>query len=482
MTFSPTDEQLHATHLATASKDHLLINALAGTAKTTTLELITEVLPRNESVLYCTFNVRNKDEAIRRFAEKADAGIPLPPLTIKTLNGLGHGIWCNTISGTKVSLNKTKKQDILRSLIGQLSKPTQSEAWDYYHEIISAIGLAKSLGYIPESKFPSKTRLTSRTELAGRLDFTPTPLHWDLIDGSIIASIKAAYAGNIDYDDQVYMSALFGRSFPRFPTVLLDERQDFSPINDEMCSKLQGSRFIAVGDPWQSIYAFRGATPDGMAKAKARYSMIEATLSICFRCPSEIVKAVHWRVPALRWFTEGGIVGRLRNPTFSSFPDGCAIICRNNAPLFSLALKLLSAGRSVNVAGSEIGPRVVGIMKKFGPETMSRSKVEDEIENWRLKKLEQESKTCDDVANCMRVFAEQGKTLGAAIAYANDLFKQSGSISLTTGHKAKGMEWDVVYHLDPGLIGHSEQELNLKYVIQTRAKREFYEIDSREII
>ena len=81
----------------------------------------------------------------------------------------------------------------------------------------------------------------------------------------------------------------------------------------------------------------------------------------------------------------------------------------------------------------------------------------------------------------MRVFGSFGDTLGQAISYADHLFKQTGTITLLTGHKAKGLEWPVVYHLDPWLLGEGEQEQNLRYVILTRAMDSYYEIDSREI-
>jgi ATP-dependent exoDNAse (exonuclease V) beta subunit len=81
----------------------------------------------------------------------------------------------------------------------------------------------------------------------------------------------------------------------------------------------------------------------------------------------------------------------------------------------------------------------------------------------------------------MKVFAGFGKTLGLAIDHAEHLFAQRGTITLTTGHKAKGLEFDVVYHLDPWLCRDDDQDLNLKYVITTRARRELYEIDSVRI-
>jgi superfamily I DNA/RNA helicase len=85
------------------------------------------------------------------------------------------------------------------------------------------------------------------------------------------------------------------------------------------------------------------------------------------------------------------------------------------------------------------------------------------------------------------VFASFGDTLGATIAYADDLFKRQGPIQLLSGHKAKGLEWGTVYHLDPWRIPSTyaesaeevEQELNVRYVIETRAKERLYLVDRK---
>jgi superfamily I DNA/RNA helicase len=74
--------------------------------------------------------------------------------------------------------------------------------------------------------------------------------------------------------------------------------------------------------------------------------------------------------------------------------------------------------------------------------------------------------------------------LSEATGYAEFLFKQRGAITLTTGHKAKGLEWDKVYHLDPFLIrtDKEEQEKNLSYVVTTRSANELVEFESKDII
>ena len=159
------------------------------------------------------------------------------------------------------------------------------------------------------------------------------------------------------------------------------------------------------------------------------------------------------------------------------------VICRNNAPLFKLALNLLAERRSVNVAGSDVGPRIVATMRKLGPDSTSAEALGDLINEWLVKKLAyaQSTDNLHDMADCMRVFATWGANLGQAIAYAERLFSERGAIRLLTGHKSKGLEFDCVYHLDPWLLKDNEQDNNLKYVISTRSKDRLFEINSEAI-
>ena len=464
----PTPEQDHILSLL-ETKSNLLINALAGSGKTTTLEMIQNALA--PPVLCLAFNRRIADVMVKRFRTTT---------TVRTFNSLGHRIWATTCAG-HISLDTKKVPDLLRELIKELPRGDQGEAWEVFWEVKATVDLAKALGYIPDGKYPDAKRIISPSEFWARAEEDIGELGQDLVNETLFRSIKAAYSGLIDYNDQVYMPALFGGTYPKFPNVLVDEAQDLSPVNHEMLGHLTKSRLIAVGDPWQSIYGFRGAVRSGMSKLRERFAMTEADLSVSFRCPEAIVRTVHWRVPSMKWSKPGGRVAQLKNPTPSSFVDGSAIISRNNAPLFALALRLLSSGRSVSVSGSDIGPRVIGILRKLGPDNLSKESLLDEIKSWEIEKIAKGSATASDIADCMRVFGRQGATLGQACAYAEHLFRQQGNIQLLTGHKAKGLEWHTVYHLDPFLLRQDEQDLNLRYVITTRAKETYYEINSKDI-
>lgn len=475
---SPTPEQqdiLDADRLS----PNLMLNALAGTGKSATLKMLDLACKKPEPRLYLVYNRRNADEAIA--AQKVDEFSSLTK--IKTFNGAGHGIWQGVI-GSKLVLNKSKSRDLFRSLVDEMSKPDVSVAWTNYSVIMNGLVKAKANGYVPLScKIPHKA-LIGANELVLAMDESPTDDAMQIIDTILCRSIKQAYDGIIDFDDQIYMPACFGGVFPKFPRVMVDEYQDQNPVNHVLIAKLVGTKakLIGVGDPYQNIYGFRGAKAGGMQSAVETYSMTQLPLSVSFRCPSAIVEAARWRVPHFQWSKQGGSVNVVEKFNHSGFTDDSTIICRNNAPLLRLAFKLLSVGRSVSVVGSELGPRLVNTMKKLGDSTMNRKTLFTEIEQWREERLVAGSKSADDLADCMRVFAEHGDTLGQAISYAEHIFAAQGTIRLLTIHKSKGLEFDNVYMLDPNLMDDREQDLNLRYVGITRSANKLTMLDSSSIL
>jgi superfamily I DNA/RNA helicase len=461
----PTDEQSQIISLA-QTKENLQIRAFAGTGKTATLRMLAEKL--NGPILYCAFNKRIIEEAedLKDFPGKC-----------QTLNSIGHRAWSQTIP-KRVTIDTKKTYNIFKEVIKSYRGEDARALWDSYSELSEAVSLAKAAGYIPKGIHPQAKRLVGE-EFWSTTDCR-TLSQREVVDSILALSIRAAYEGGCDFDDQLYMPVLFGGSFPRFPVVMVDEEQDLNAVNHEMIKRLTRSgRLISVGDPFQSIYGFRGAVSGGMDKNRERFCMETRTLSISFRCKSAIVRNAQWRVPEFKWWKEGGLVRIMPQLRLENIIDGSAIICRNNAPLFRLALNLLSSSRPCRMAGSDIGPKLVNQLKRLGDPSLPRSAVLGAIESWAEAKAG--SRQTTDFAECMRVFANASKTLAEAIARAEFVLKQDGPITLITGHKAKGMEWETVYHLDPWLIGDSEQEDNLCYVIQTRAKENYFEIASRDI-
>lgn len=472
MTHTLTTEQSSILSEVKSTTSNLMLNAYAGCGKTSTLEMIDKIA-KQKPALYVVFNKRNADEATSRM---------LSTTTVRTFNSLGHRIWANAIPPrSHLRLDAQKTYKLFKEIVDEVKGSAASEIWASWEGVKQGIELAKALGYVPDGA-PNATRLISHNELHSRLDEDPDDLTTDLINAILKRSIQQAYEGFIDYNDQIYMPTLFGGSFPKFPLTLVDEYQDLSPVNHEMIRKTVGTRrLIGVGDPNQNIYGFRGAKAGGMEEATKTYSMTPMDLSVSFRCPSAIVRNAQWHVPNFKWSREGGHVESLQYLPSADIPDNSVFICRLNAPLFALAMRFISSGRGVHIVGSDIGGRLVNIMRKLGDHSMSRSATLSAIDEWLELKLARESKTAEDTAACMRVFASHGDSLGQAISYADHLFKQRGSIQLLTGHKAKGLEFPLVYHLDPHVIRDSHQERNLRYVIQTRSSDRYYEITSDAI-
>lgn len=476
---TPTSEQSAILdHLSTSNRN-LMIRAYAGCGKTSTLAMIDAATPAQIPILYLCFN-----RAIANEAEKHMRSTT----TVRTLNGLGHRVWSASI-GAKSVFTPTKTLDIFKAKSLPLSKGERQEMWREWDLVNQGINLARALGYIPADHPKSAKSLCDIKTIAGMLDETPSDFCLSLIDAVLNESIRQAYSGVIDYGDQTYMPAMFGALYPTFPLVLIDEYQDLSPVNHAMIAKLcRRSRQIGVGDEAQAIYGFRGAARGCMADAITKFDMATLPLSVSFRCPSTIVANVHWRVPDFKASREGGRVRRVFHPDKAAYDnqvppyipeDGAAVLCRNNAPLIAMAMRLLISGVSVDLAGIDISSRILKTLANLGPDTLTQTQTLDTLAQWEAQHVTKGSRSARDLAACMRSFIYAGKTLDVALAYAKHLFEQpSGSIHFLSGHKSKGLEWDNVYHLDSNLLSTRGQDPNIHYVIDTRARESLTYIQS----
>src|SRR5262249_49742682 len=129
--------------------------------------------------------------------------------TVRTINSFGHRLWGKTIPHN-LNISKKKVQELLSETIKELKGPLQKEASDVFWDVVAGVAMAKSIGYCPQDSFPTANPLAGRSELLSHLDEEPNELVWELIDEILCASIKQACKGLLDFNDQVYMPALFG--------------------------------------------------------------------------------------------------------------------------------------------------------------------------------------------------------------------------------------------------------------------------------
>lgn len=259
-----------------------------------------------------------------------------------------------------------------------------------------------------------------------------------------------------------------------------------------------------------SIYAFRGADSQSIEKLRAmREQWIDLPLATTFRCPKIVVERQQGHAKGFVAF------GTNAEGSFSCLPvldpkrpdeettwkwedvasqatGEIAILCRNNAPLLSMAFKLIRAQVACQMLGRDIGKGLITLSKKLLPlDDIPAKTCLELIEDWRLEEAskaqanEQDHKvdSINDRAACLVAVLTSSKcaTAGDLRRNITDLFARDNEhVTLSTGHKAKGLEWETVVHLNPHLVPAKwalkrggaalEQERNLKYVIETRTK------------
>lgn len=475
----PTEEQAAIVAAARDTDRNLLVSALAGAAKTSTLELIAQALPSTE-ILALAFNKKMALEMQSRMPGNVKA---------MTLNALGHRTWMDA-TGRRLKINRSKTYEIASELVKTRPSAEQSALWEQFAELMRIIDFGKSCGYIPSGcKYDHAKPLMRDEDFFGHLEQRLSITEQDFVAEVTHIGLQMAFKGDCDFNDQILMPTVFHGAFPRYPLILVDEAQDLSALNHATLRKMVGKRrLICVGDPCQAIYGFRGAHEESMSLLREEFDMHELPLTISFRCPQEVVKHVRWRAPQMRWpeWAKPGRVCTLPGWSGDRLEQDAVIICRNNAPLFNVAIKLLKNGRSCELHGKDVVASITKIMRKFGGHDLPQHTVLEKINAWLANEMEKNKARAHDRlrdrAECMKVFAMEGATLGDALAYAQHLSQLRSPLKLMTGHGAKGLEFDHVYFLDQHLVGKDEQEPNLRYVICTRAKETLTYIRSEDFV
>lgn len=514
--FDPTPEQSAIVAEARDTSNNIIVTAYAGCSKTTTLELIAAALPV-QPALALAFNVKIKKELEKRFPNH---------FTIMTLNGLGHRAW-GAVTRKRLVVDDRKLGRLTSALLKEQSLEDEAGLWDSVRQLTAEAMLA---GLVP-SEFPHYRGLCrdhpdTWFDLADNAFLDTNDRTLALAHEVLVRSVRESFDGTISYDDQIYMSALFGGQFPRFPLVLVDEAQDLSVLNHLMVRKTAAGRLIVVGDPKQSIYAFRGADHESMDKLRAlRDAWTELPLTVTFRCPQRVVARQQEHAPGFtafrankpgevidarffQWGIESDGNGGLRvaweTPADTGdtgprqtrlLPPHNAVLCRNTAPLLKLAFQLIRQRITPAVLGRDIGKGLITLAKKILPDEGGTEALIGNIGLWRdtetanARAAGHESKISgiEDRAESLLAVIDAGGVSDkrGLIQALEDLFAADrGAVTLSTIHRAKGLEWDFVLHLDPWRIPSKYakraaadgdyrqliQEDNLRYVCETRTK------------
>lgn len=515
----------------------IIVQAVAGSGKSRTLKEGCKLMSSSDRILFVAFAKKNVEDLKPGLPANAEAA---------TLNSIGHRAWMRFIGANRIAVNGDQNFQFIHEAIdretGNLAdglKDSLREKFKKIHgigielerydrllnksylsdvyDISRLIALAKNNGLVP-SKIIQKTGYDyygsmedSRDNWIGLID--AHDLSINLPDAAIEIARMVLYKAitkaseEIDYDSQLWLPVIHGVKFNQYDWLLIDEIQDLSSIQVEIACKLMrdGGRGIFVGDSRQSIYGFRGAMTTAMDEIKGRFGAEEFPLSICYRCAKEVVKHAAKIVPHIQHHEDqiDGVVDSLAtyNPTI--FGKNDVVICRNTSPLIKLACKLYKAKVPCKIMGRDIEHGLVNLIKRCSDksgridvlESHLKEFCDREIEKARRKddydRVEKIKDKADAIAMFIGDLPERSRSVNSLIENINRVFRmdkvKSGDVlSLSSGHRTKGGEWDNVFFLDsqliPSKMAQSKEALraeeNLRYVIITRAKKKLTYISS----
>jgi superfamily I DNA/RNA helicase len=284
----------------------------------------------------------------------------------------------------------------------------------------------------------------------------------------------------------------------------VDEAQDTNAIQRAILRKIMKptSRIVAVGDPAQAIYGFRGADSASMSVMAEEFGMVRLPLTISYRCPVNVVNyAQQWvsHIEAAPGASDGVVAELGTNFEVTNFTASDLVVCRKSAPLITLAFRCIRANVPVQVMGREIGQGLKALIKKMNAKGIDRLQeklelyMDREVEKARAKKDDQKAEAIEDkVGSILFLISglrEDKRTIPDLEAGIDYLFKdKSVAVKFATIHKSKGLEAPRVFWLGRSecpakwakQAWQKQQEVNLCYVAATRAMKELYTIELKD--
>ncbi|MNF43663.1 DNA-dependent helicase II [compost metagenome] len=264
-----------------------------------------------------------------------------------------------------------------------------------------------------------------------------------------------------------------------YDVVYLDEAQDTNDCVLDIISNLQ-NKIVFVGDPRQQIYSWRGSV-----NAMAKFDCTQATLSTSFRFGQAVADVANLILNSTEpselvlkgWDKLESTIGRYMD---SEAPH--ARLYRTNAVLVADGVDLITAGRKVAL---EIDVRdFVKVLESsialFNGDTKN-VKHENIVpfESWD--DLMVEAKLAGGELSRIVALISKGEAMTVLRTLSNYTKPAHPEVILTTAHKSKGREFDIVvladdfpscYNEDGEWVGLTEMEQNLLYVAATRARNQ----------
>lgn len=466
MSFKPSKYQEAIFEHIKNSNENAVIEAVAGSGKTTTLIESMKLLSKGQKdIIFIAFNKHIADEMVKRVPNGIE---------VKTMHSFGLEQIRRAYRNAKLDTNKMKR--VIKDISDILELKKKQDLNKYIDVITSLVNLLRFNmcdDVITAKQIALKHQLPATDEL--------------IYDAFTVIKHMNFRRDIIDFTDMIYIPALEDIKVSEYSLILVDECQDLSLCQIQLLMKMkgEGGRIIAVGDRNQSIYGFSGADDESFTKMCQIPNTKLLPLSISYRCSKEVVKWAQKIVPTIE-FSESspeGIVNQ--NASIKDIKEGDFILCRTNSPIISLALQLLSQGRRVQIKGVDIGERVIKRLEGTRASNLqSAIKIMWNQYEQACEADEQESEInliyMRDIITACETLIQGCNTIDDVKAKVKSLFCedfQSG-ITLMTAHKSKGLEAENVHIIMPDMMPlknaflewEKVQEQNLHYVAITRAK------------
>ncbi|MGB6013752.1 MAG: UvrD-helicase domain-containing protein [Nodosilinea sp.] len=475
--FQPSQYQTDIFNFVASGAGDAVVDAVPGSGKTTTCVETSKRLD-SRNALFCAFNKHIAIELKTR----------LQGMRAQTIHSLG----LSSISRLgRPEVDDKKYNKLIRQYVIDQNVSEMEAIRNASNRIRGLLRLTQLTLTNPEDEAALKA-LADRFDLDRKdWEFTWKAIAPILQDGTDLVRQV------IDYNDMVWLPHALGLEPRKADWVFVDEAQDLNQAQLELVLKARarGGRMLFVGDKRQAIYGFTGADTQSIANITDRTQATVLPLSICYRCPTSHIELANAVYPGIepRPGAPLGIVREIDDiDIVNNVGDGDLILCRTNAPLVAVCFELIRAGIPARIRGTDIGKNLITILQQveeapgfqFSRLSTYLHKYLDEQRQLR------QGQDRDEIEMVMTNFKDRVDTILAIQAATvprnmaelvraiNDLFSDKrAKVWLSSIHKAKGLEARRVVLLHPHLLPHPNakkpwekaQEMNLKYVVLTRA-------------
>lgn len=456
---------------------HGVVEAVAGSGKTTTIVKALDLTPSDAKVGFVAFNKHIATELKKRAPEH---------VYVSTLHSLGLKVIKNNYPQVKI------EEDKVGLILDNEGKITKAERKDNYAKRLSM----RKLVSICKSTLIDVEDGNQVQMVIDRYGIEIDSQFQDELINKLPEIMKLCKENIeiVDFDDMIWLPLVLDMKLEKFDFLMVDEAQDINKSQTDFILKsiADTGRVIAVGDRRQSLYGFRGADTEAIPNIIKSLNATVLPLSVTYRCPSSHVELARQIVTQLeaRDNAPVGFIGDVQYLDLTKqLQHGDMVICRTNAPLVQPAFECIRMGKKAIIRGKDIGQSLINLIKRFETDDLEQFEVAlfeyFHFEHTKLmdKGKEMQAMLLEDRVSTLHFIMKECKTVSELMSRIMMLFGDSQTgIVFSSVHRAKGLEADNVFILRKDLMPHPRskqewekaQEENGKYVAFTRSKNNLY--------